>query len=313
MAQPVLPTPRSSVIPEAVLADDATAQPGASGSTDADADEVARGAAVEAAHEPGPVAPGTGVAPVVHGDWLASVCPYLASEDGTYRSAEPDEGHRCTAQDPAATLPLAFQERFCLTDQHPRCEMYKFAQEARTGGATPSAALSQAGPPTVRTRRRGGGGPPRSTLMVMVGIGGIVVLLLVLALAMSSCSGDGGATGDGEPTSQPQATQAAGSDATPTPAPQATATPEPDPDATPDESAASSGAITILYEIQPDEALLKVSETFGVSRNRLRRDNPGLEDIAPADLPGTVIEITLASDFTLEEAEALPGYQGIAP
>jgi hypothetical protein len=55
------------------------------------------------------------------GDWLASICPYLASEDGTYRSAEAHEGHRCTAQDPPATLPLAFQVRFCLTDRLTRC------------------------------------------------------------------------------------------------------------------------------------------------------------------------------------------------
>ena len=35
------------------------------------------------------------------------------------------------AQDPPGTLPSAFQERYCLTERHVRCEMYKYAQSAR--------------------------------------------------------------------------------------------------------------------------------------------------------------------------------------
>ena len=46
--------------------------------------------------------------------------------------------------------------------------------------------------------------------------------------------------------------------------------------------------MVIIYEIQPDEALRKVAETFGISRNRIRRANPGLEELTPAELPGTV-------------------------
>ena len=261
--------------------------------------------------------PRAGAAPVVQGDWLASVCPYLTSEDGTYRSAAPDEGHRCTAQDPAATLPLAFQERFCLTDRHPRCEMYKFAQETDSTGSIPVDQVPPTDPPTARTSGGGDGGSQRTTLAMLGAVGGAVALIVVLVLLMGSCSADEGATDDPAATSEPQATEGAAvePDPTPDPTPEPEPTPEPDPDATPAEEQVEpeAAAITILYEIQPDEALAKVSETFGVSRNRLRRDNPGLEDIRPADMPGTIIEITLPDEMTLEEVEALPGFQGVAP
>ncbi len=256
-----------------------------------------------------------GAAPaVVGGDWLASVCPYLVSEDGTYRSAAPDEGHRCTAQDPAATLPLAFQERFCLTDRHPRCEMYKFAQETDAGGAIPAAQVPPTDPPTRRTRSSQGGGSNRPVLVAAAGIGGAVVLIVLLVLVMGSCAGDGGAVVEGEATPTPPATERPTATPRPTPEPQVTPTPEPDSDATPaliDEAT----DFTILYEIQPDEALRKVSDTFGVSRNRLRKINPGLEALTPAELPGTVIEIPITGEMTLAEAQALAGvgYQGIAP
>jgi hypothetical protein len=144
------------------------------------------------------------------------------------------------------------------------------------------------------------------------------VLVVLLALVMGSCSGDGGSGDDPEATLDPQATEGPAATpkptAKPTPVPESTPTPEPDPDATPAEGDNAEGdTIVILYEIQPDEALLKVSETFGVSRNRLRRVNPGLEELTPAELPGTTIEIPIIGEMTLEEAAQLDGYLGIAP
>ena len=293
-------------------------EPGVESATLAADDDTAAAEPEPSADEVTAPPPTVGAAPVVQGDWLASVCPYLASDDGTYRSAAPDEGHRCTAQDPAATLPLAFQERYCLTDRHPRCEMYKFAQEADSSGPIPAAQVPPTDPPTPRTRRIPRDGPGRPLIMAGAGIG-IIILIVVLVLLVSSCGGEGGSTVDPEASVHPQATEAPAATPEPTPEPTPTPepepTPEPDPDATPDETAegATETQIRILYEIQPDEALLRISETFGVSRNRIRRENPGLEDIAPADMPGTVIELPITGDMTLEAAEALPGYQGIAP
>lgn len=261
--------------------------------------------------EMGVVRPGptSGVAPVVQGDWLASVCPYLTSEDGAYRSAAPDEGHRCTAQDPAATLPLAFQERFCLTDRHPRCEMYKFAQETDSSGGIPAAKVPPTDPPTPKTRRAGGwGGGNRPLLATLVGIAGLVVVVLLVVGFMGSCAGDGDPGSDPDLVPDEQATEAPASTPRPTPTPTPEAAETLAPEATPDEAAGET--IRILYEIQPDEALLRISETFGLSRNRIRRENPELADLGPAEQPGTIIELPILGDLTLAEVQLLPGYQG---
>ena len=253
----------------------------------------------------------TGAAPVVQGDWLASVCPYLTSEDGTYRSATPAEGHRCTAQEPAATLPLAFQERFCLTDRHPRCEMYKFAQETNANGGIPAADVPPTDPPTPTTRFAGGGGADgrgRPLIATLAGIGGLIVVVVLVVVFMGSCgSGDGGGTTDPDLVPDEQATEAPADtpEPTPTPAPEVTSEPEDTPDA------GTAETIWILYEIQPDEALLRVSETFGITRNRIRRENPELEEVSNAEMPGMIIELPIVGEMTLAEAEALPGFVGL--
>ena len=264
------------------------------------------------------------VAPVVQGDWLASVCPYLTSEDGSYRSATPDEGHRCVAVDPPATLPLAFQERFCLTDQHPRCEMYKFAQEVGQDGGIPVPATqlqAAATRPVQATSTSGGGSSSRPAIIAAAGVGGVAILVLLVVLLMGSCAGgdsgtDGAATGEPVGTEEPQPEPTPRPEPTPEPEPEPTpaAEPDPDPDATADPGADTGTAgLTILYEIQEGESLLKVSETFGITRRRILRANPGLEEVAPADLPGETIEIPLPAGLMLEEIEALPGYRGPVP
>jgi hypothetical protein len=97
---------------------------------------------------------------------------------------------------------------------------------------------------------------------------------------------------------------------TPADTPPPTPTPAPPQESTPVPDAGVDDTVRILYEIQPDEALLRVSETFGISRNRIRRENPELADLSTADLPGTIIELPIVGDMTLAEAQALPGYQG---
>jgi hypothetical protein len=260
------------------------------------------------------------VAPVVQGDWLASVCPYLTSQDGAYRSAAPDEGHRCVAVDPPATLPLAFQERFCLTDRHPRCEMYKYAQEVSQddGIPVPATQLQAAATRPVQAATAGGGSSSnRNAIFAAAGVGGVAILVLLVVLLMGSCAG-GGSGGEEEGTAEPAATEEPRLEPTPqpTPAPAEEPTPEvePDPDATAeaDPDAVTQG-LTVLYEIQEGEALLKVAENFGVTRRRILRANPGLEEVSPADLPGETIEIPVPAGISLEELEALPGYRGPVP
>ena len=143
-------------------------------------------------------------------DWLDRICPYLLSEDGTSRSSQPDERHRCTAQDPPATLPLAFQERFCLTDRHVRCEMYKVAEDARSQAlaqdSIPAEQVRKARfRPTVRSRPvalessssapadpPAAAGPDRQILIALGGAGAFALVLLVIAILLGGGGGGGG-------------------------------------------------------------------------------------------------------------------------
>ncbi len=105
------PQPRSQAAPiesggAGTLPEGAQSTAQAAPQAGAPADELgARSGPPLEAQDAGPavsVVGATAVAAVAQGDWLASICPYLVSEDGTYRSALPDEGHRCTAQYPPA-------------------------------------------------------------------------------------------------------------------------------------------------------------------------------------------------------------------
>jgi hypothetical protein len=257
-------------------------------------------------------------------DWMDRICPYLLSEDGTYRSTEPDPDHRCMAQDPPGTLPIAFQERYCLTERHVRCEMYKYAQSAREvalggqEGVPPAQVSSARFRPTVRSvpltlgpsrgatssdaaRKRPTG------LLVATGIGLVLVLLVLLALALN---GFGGSTGADASPSPPLATVA------PSTLPPPTPEPTPDITAGPDSSqAAATGPVggeplLIRYEVQEGEALVRIAETFGTSRNRILAANEGMRERDPYTEAGDIIIVPVSATMTTEEIEAQPGFVG---
>jgi hypothetical protein len=260
-------------------------------------------------------------------DWLDRICPYLLSEDGTYRSTEPDPDHRCTAQDPPGTLPIAFQERYCLTERHVRCEMFKFAQSAREAAlgsqdGSPAAQVSSARfRPSVRSvpvavgpsRTSAGAGSrgrrPSGIVVAVIG-GGFLLLLVVLALALSG-GGGGGAPGPGasqspSPSAVEPATAAPPTEApadVPSLAPLAT-------DAPPGEPA----AVLIEYEVQEGEALVKIAEAFGTTRARILAANEALEppmrDRDPYTEVGDIIFVPVSPEMSPDEIEAQPGFQG---
>jgi hypothetical protein len=259
--------------------------------------------------------------PTSASDWLDRICPYLASEDGTSRSTHPDERHRCTAQDPPATLPLAFQERFCLTDRHVRCEMYKVAEDARAAAfAQDSIAAEQVKSarfrPTVRSRpvalepsssapvvAPASSGPDRQILIALGGAGAFALVLLVIAVLLG---GGGGGTPGGLTTTPTDGGPVA------TPAPVRTAAPQASFDGVVvTEPPASAGQpIMIRYEVQPEERLQKISDTFGTTIRAIVRANPDFGDEGnPRDArPGDEIFVPVSPQMTEDEIMAVPGF-----
>jgi LysM repeat protein len=217
-------------------------------------------------------------------------------------------------------LPLAFQERYCLTERHPRCEMYKYAQEVAGAGPVPAAKLTGA---TSGSRRAavslalgaaGGDTTRRPALAIAGGIGGVILIVLIVLL-LGSCFG--GPAGPGSTDDASVAPQASG-EATPapqaTPLPQATPAPEATDGAPTDATEPpQTSQFLILYQVQEGEALLKIAETFGVTRRSILMANEGMEDTLPYVEAGKIIVVPVSSELSIEQVEAIPGYQGPAP
>lgn len=257
-------------------------------------------------------------------DWLDQICPYLLSEDGTYRSSQPDPGHRCTAQDPPGPLPTAFQERFCLTERHVRCEMYKLAQSAR------QAALGDGGVPAEQVRAArfrpsvrsvplalgpsSGVGSDRDAasrrpiVLAAIGIAVVAATVFLLVLLFGGGGSGGGATGSPSPT--PEATIAAHT------APPATAPPAAATSAGPAGPGVSSDPLAGLsraeYEVQEGEALLAIAERFGVTRRQILLANPGMAESKPYTEPGQIIIVPVSPEVSelLLSASPPPGFDG---
>jgi LysM repeat protein len=74
----------------------------------------------------------------LHQNPLPALCPYLATEDGTWRSANAVRDHRCMAVNPPVPLALEKQRRLCLVAAHLGCATYEAAQANRDAARSPS-------------------------------------------------------------------------------------------------------------------------------------------------------------------------------
>jgi hypothetical protein len=257
-------------------------------------------------------------------DWLDRICPYLLSEDGTYRSSQPDAGHRCTAQDPPGALPLAFQERYCLSERHLRCEMFKVAQSAR------SAAFDQEGIPAdqVRSARfkpsvrsvplalgpssgsSASGGRDSRRPLIAAGIGIVVLAVLVFVIVLVFSGGGGsGPRPDASPSAIATLSPSVPPTTTPAPTVRPTSAPSSSPGADPRPSGppAADGP-RIEYEVQEDEALIAIAEAFGTSRREILLANPAIAEKKPYTEPGDIIIVPVSPDMTPADIEAVPGF-----
>jgi hypothetical protein len=273
--------------------------------------------------------------PVVEGDWLDRICPYLLSEDGTYRSSEPDPGHRCTAQDPPSTLPTAFQERFCLSERHVRCEMYKVARSARSvalgQGGIPDDQLKTARfKPSVRSvplafgpamgaQSGSGTGSRRPVIVAAIAVGGLAVLIFAVVLLLSGGGGSGprAAASPSPSTEAPASTQGTPTvTATPPAAATSAVTFKASARATVEAPASSiasaappAAEVLIQYEVQEGEALIAIAEAFGTSRRAILAANPDIVDQQPHTQPGDIIIVPVAASISVEDIEATPGFR----
>jgi chemotaxis protein histidine kinase CheA len=154
----------------------------------------------------------------------------------------------------------------------------------------------------------------RKLVAAAAGLGGVVVLVVVLVLLLGSCwSQPAGTSGGATPDPGASAAPAATTEATDVPTSRPTETAASGSDGSPDPGEAATGPdVVIRYQVQEGEALLAIADEFGITRRRLQRMNEGLEEIPPAELPGTEILVPVPASMTVEELEALPGYLGMA-
>ena len=201
--------------------------------------------------------------------------------------------------------------------------MYKDAQSARSAAlereGIPAGQLQSARfRPSVRSvplavgpSRNGGAdrGPSRRPAIVAtIGIVVVAVIVFVVVLTLG---------GSGEPGVGPDESPSPAVASSPSPQPTAGPTPSPEPtvEGTPGQSSGpaasqppAAGVRLVEYEVQEGEALLRIAETFGVSRSAIIRANEGMADKKPYTLPGDIIIVPLSPEIAAADIEAAPGF-----
>lgn len=236
--------------------------------------------------EPADRAPTTSTLPVL--------CPYLATPNGSWRSASANREHRCTAVAPPIPLGLEKQRRLCLVAAHTGCATYGVAKAAGppARNEATSRPIARMTPvildhgrfdlrfPVLRADRVSG-------QAVLVGVLGIA-LMAILVARPSGDAGGAGADGSAAPgASEPAATEVAAATTAPTPAstealptdepaaspePSTAATPIPSPAATPEPS--TSGE---TYKVKSGDTLSAIAARFGTTVRVLAELN-GISD-----------------------------------
>jgi LysM repeat protein len=227
---------------------------------------------------------------------LPVLCPYLATPDGSWRSATAVREHRCTAVTPPTQLALEKQRRLCLVAAHTGCATYGAAEATRVPArriAARSRPIARMTPvildhgrfvlhfPTLRGDRALG-------QAILVGVLGIALMAILFARP----SGDAGAAGglgsaspavsEAAPTevaaATPAATTTEPTEAAATDEPVSTPAPStgPSPAASSAESAepSTSGA---TYKVKSGDTLSAIALRFGTTVRALVQLN-GITD-----------------------------------
>ena len=212
---------------------------------------------------------------------LPSLCPYLATTDGNWRSSSPAREHRCVAVTPPVPLAVEKQRRLCLVANHRTCSTYGAAVAARPSFAiaeTPHGRVIARTTPTVLDQTRFDLRLPALRSDRVSGQGLLVGLLALafVGILIARPAGDSGAAGgDGGRTAAP--TTAAVASTTPRPtstpsgAPVVTARPvgsaNPATSPPPSSPAASSQPTTSggTYKVKSGDTLSAIAARFGTT------------------------------------------------
>lgn len=212
---------------------------------------------------------------------LPSLCPYLATIDGNWRSSSPAREHRCVAVTPAVPLADEKQRRLCLVAAHRTCSTYGAAVAARPPFAiaeTSHGRVVARTTPVVLDQTRFDLRLPALRSDRVSGQGLLVGLLALafVAILVARPAGDGGAANGAAgrtstPTTAAVASASPRASSAPTGAPVVTARPvgsaKPAASPPPSAPAASSRPATsgATYKVKSGDTLSAIAARFGTT------------------------------------------------
>lgn len=242
---------------------------------------------------------------------VPTVCPYLLSADGAWRSASAAREHRCTAVMPPSPLAAEKQRRLCLTTDHVSCATFVAATEARAATRHPvelrrpiarttplvldqgRLALSIPSIPSLTSR-------PMASQGVLIGLLGVAFGAVLVARMATGGGSEAGVVipiGSGSPT--PAVTEAAAASpppatAKPTAAPTPTTAPTVEPSPTlvptgPTAEPTASPEKPTSYKVKRGDTLSGIAARFGTTVKVLVELN-GIKDPSKLHI-GQVIKL----------------------
>ena len=218
-------------------------------------------------------------------DPVKTICPYLLSADGAWRSSTAAREHRCTAVTPAAPLAAEKQRRLCLTVSHGACATYIAATEARSAvhrETTTRRPITRT-TPVVLDHGRLAVALPAMGRSPSVGQAALVALLAVAFVAVliaRLASGGGSAPGAGvipqaSAAASPHASTAVVATHAATPKPTARATPAPGKTVAPSPTLVATGPSPspsghpTSYTVKRGDTLSGIAATYGTTIKKL--------------------------------------------
>jgi LysM repeat protein len=216
------------------------------------------------------------------------VCPYLAVEDASWRSAYAAREHRCQAVTPPAPLTVDKQRQLCLQPAHESCATFLAARAVAAESNPPGPgddgaslwSASGSAPLVLEPARRMGAIPTPSgrsggqALLIGLMVLAFIVLVIARTQSPAGSADPSGVPGGGAvagvasttPTASPAATSSAQGSPTPRPSPESTALPSATPAGTP---APSAAAAQRRYRVKSGDTMSSIAARYDTTVKKL--------------------------------------------